>query len=99
MVVCRTRLGAFPVGIAALDKPQVEPEALERCAWLRIPLFTSARAAAGATVSVGDRTPDGVAAQAFASARFDEEKIWSHFTNITGKIWFFEPVVSSTAGL
>ena len=90
----------FPVGIAALDKPRIEPEALERCAWLRVPLFTSAQEAASATVSKGDRTStDGAAATVFASARFDEEKIWTHYTNITGKIWFFEPVVSSTAGL
>ena len=89
----------FPVGIAALDKPQVEPEALERCAWLRVPLFTSARTAAAAAVSVGSGTSNPAAAPVLASARFDDEKIWTHYTNITGKIWFFEPVVSSTAGL
>lgn len=88
----------FPVGIAALDKPQIEPEALERCAWLRVPLFTSARTAADA-VSVGGRASTPAAAPVFASARFDEERIWAHYTNITGQIWFFEPVVPSTAGL
>jgi|EP01043_Picozoa_sp_COSAG02_P003868 hypothetical protein len=85
----------FPVGIAALDKPQIEPEALERCARLRVPLFTSEREAANAAASVGDRATQ---VPAFASARFDEDTIWTHFTNITGQIWFFEPVVSSTAG-
>ena len=88
----------FPVGIAALDKPQNEPEALERCARLRVPLFTSEREAANAAAFVADRATDATQVPAFASARFDEEKIWTHFTNITGQIWFFEPVVSSTAG-
>lgn len=86
----------FPVGIAALDKPQVEPEALERCAHLRVPLFTSESAAANAAGCVSD---DGCSDVACASARFDEETIWAHYTNITRNIWFFEPVVSSTAGL
>jgi hypothetical protein len=88
----------FPVGIAALDRPKVEPEALERCARLRVPLFTSAEAAANAAASVGGNACAGAAA-GFATAGFDDERIWAHYTNISGAIWFFEPVVSSTVGL
>ena len=79
----------------ALDRPTLEPEALERCARLRVPLFTSPTAAASATTTtaggVTGRGRDHVsgqlsAAAGFATASFDEERVWAHYTNISGGI-------------
>ena len=67
----------FPVGMAALGGVHLEPEALERCVRLRVPLFR--------------RCADAGAHDEEAVAVFDEERIWAHYSNVSSNIWFFDP--------
>ena len=85
----------YPVGSSQLGMPTVEPEALERCQQLRVPLFTSEAAALAATARGGG---DGAVAGS-AVAHFDEAKVWEHYSHVTRDIWFFNVEAGGPPGL
>ena len=77
----------------------MEPEALERCQQLRVPLFASEGAALAATAR-GGLTGDGAAAAGpTAVAHFDEAKVWEHYSHVTRDIWFFNVEAGGPPGL
>ena len=60
----------FTVGCDALGMPTVEPEALERCRELRVPLLVADHS---------DGSGKGLRPAGEARARFDEERVWKHY--------------------
>ena len=87
-------------------QPIYEPEALERCVRLRVPLQLrppdspqeSAAAAAASATGGNAHAAGGARVGSCGMAWFDETKIWEHYDNVSGQIWFFDPTPPSGYG-